>query len=207
MYVLKEVVCLRSSFNVLWDFDGTIFDTYPVIIENFFKVLGKREDEEEVLRLFKQSSVEVYKHYDLKYTEENLNKMIILERQVSPVSTPPFENVLQALQLTNKNVIVTNKDREAVEAILEHYKMAHLFAAIICRDEGFERKPDGASYAYIHNEHHIDLVVGDRELDFIPARVLGIRTCAFRNSSLEVDFHIEDYSEFEKVLLAIPKNE
>jgi FMN phosphatase YigB (HAD superfamily) len=40
------------------------------------------------------------------------------------------------------------------------------------------------------------LVVGDRDLDLIPARELNIKTCAFQNRNIEADFHIDSYADF-----------
>ena len=35
---------MRNIQHFIWDFDGTLFDTYPVIIGDLRKALGKAED-------------------------------------------------------------------------------------------------------------------------------------------------------------------
>lgn len=196
---------MEKSLTVLWDFDGTLFDTYPTILDNFFTILGRNENREEALKWFKDSSVAAYKHYGLERSMENLRKADELSQAVDPSQTPPYDGVYEALEMVERNVIVTNKDRESVERILSYYKLSHLFEDIICLGDGFERKPKPGSYEYMHRNYNVDLVVGDRELDFVPARELGILTCSFQNTEIEADYHLSDYRQFREVLEQVAK--
>ncbi len=40
--------------------------------------------------------------------------------------------------------------------------------------DGFPRKPNSLVYDYLHKKHNIDLAIGDRELELIPAKELGM---------------------------------
>ena len=49
----------------------------------------------------------------------------------------------------------------------------------------------------------IDLVIGDREIDIIPAKELGISTCLYQNNISNIaDFYLDNYKEFwNKIVL------
>ncbi|GAA3404093.1 hypothetical protein ACFFNY_02385 [Paenibacillus hodogayensis] len=47
---------------------------------------------------------------------------------------------------------------------------------------------------------YIDLAIGDREIDIIPANELGIRTCLFQNRTPGADYYIDSYDQFESVI-------
>ena len=52
--------------DVIWDFDGTLFDTYPAIADVFietFKRFGITETRREVLAYLHQSLSETYNHF------------------------------------------------------------------------------------------------------------------------------------------------
>ena len=41
-------------------------------------------------------------------------------------------------------------------------------------------KTEFVSLHHLHKKHNINLAIGDRELDLIPAKELGISTCMFQ---------------------------
>ncbi|MBN8436356.1 HAD-IA family hydrolase [Priestia flexa] len=182
--------------NILWDFDGTIFDTYPTIVKAFKKLV--KDDsvtEAEILKQMKISSEVAIKHFNVEKSvfDENFH---VLEHQLSPEDKPAFPHVEDVLKWADKNVIVTHKSRESTLAILAYFGMKDYFTEIITKDDGYKRKPDTGAYAYLHDKYHLDLVIGDRELDLKPARELGIKTCAFQNDALEADYHLTSYDQF-----------
>ncbi|GLB60481.1 hypothetical protein NCCP133_26130 [Cytobacillus sp. NCCP-133] len=104
------------------------------------------------------------------------------------------------LKLADKNVIMTHKEREDVAAILAYHKLDGYFADMIAGDDGYPRKPHPASYQFLHEKHRIDLAVGDREIDILPAKLLGIKTCLFQNKTPGANYYLNDYSEFIRVV-------
>jgi FMN phosphatase YigB (HAD superfamily) len=58
------------------------------------------------------------------------------------------------------------------------------------------RKPDAASYKYLHEKYEIHLAIGDREIDILPAKSLGIKTCLFQKSTPGADFYLSEYRDF-----------
>ncbi|MBD3922953.1 HAD-IA family hydrolase [Paenibacillus sp. PR3] len=183
--------------NILWDFDGTLFDTYPAYTDIFYEELGGQVSKEEILAHLKISFTHAVRHYGL--TEQQIKRVFAMEQDIDPALTPPFPYVEKVLQLAEINVIMTHKPRNEVIHILNHYGWTDYFNEIVAGDDGYPRKPDSASYVYLHNKYRIDLAVGDRELDIIPARSIGIQTCLFQNNTPGADLYLTTYEDFFKI--------
>lgn len=53
--------------HIIWDFDGTLFDTYPVMAKIFKEVLKEHEVEEpleEIMKQLKVSASSALKYYE-----------------------------------------------------------------------------------------------------------------------------------------------
>jgi HAD superfamily hydrolase (TIGR01549 family) len=187
------------TINILWDFDGTLFDTYPALVEGFIDLSKQDLDRAEVLRWLKKDSKTAFKHYGI---DESLREEYTRLHNLHSKNSIPFERLEEVLSSVKNNIIVTHRDKESTVYLLEKYNLAKYFREIVSVEEqGFTRKPHSASYEYVLKSHHIDLVVGDRELDLIPARHLNIKTVAFQNPNIEADFHIDSYADFIPMVL------
>ncbi len=113
----------------------------------------------------------------------------------------PFGGVEEILKYADKNVIMTHKHRAGVMEILEYYGWDKYFVDMVTIDDGFPRKPNSLAYDHLHKKHNIDLAIGDRELDLIPAKELGISTCMFQGSCDVADYSLSYYSEFFQVVI------
>ncbi|WP_066392671.1 HAD-IA family hydrolase [Neobacillus mesonae] len=185
--------------NILWDFDGTLFDTYPAMVEGFIKLSGQELSRGEVLKWLKIDSKTAFKHFGI--SENQREEFQRLNSEYSKVSKP-FEHLKDALSAAETNIIVTHRDQASTIFLLEKYQLAQYFKEIVAVEEqGFQRKPHCSSYEYVLERHQIDLVVGDRDLDLIPARELKIKTAAFQNQHIEADFHVDSYADFIQVVL------
>jgi HAD superfamily hydrolase (TIGR01549 family) len=186
--------------KLLWDFDGTMFNTYPTIVKSFKELLPDREvSDEEVLKQMKISSEVAIQYFQIekRIFDETFHA---LEKRLHPKDKPPFPYLEDVLKSAELNVIVTHKSKESTLEILDFYDMKKYFTEIITKDDGYKRKPDTGAYAYLHDKYGIDMVIGDRELDLKPARELGIKTCAFQNPDLEADYHLSSYRDFFTVV-------
>lgn len=196
------IVEKKNGLTILWDFDGTLFDTYPVYTTILKMVINDEHvDKNEVFRHLKVSFRHASSYY--KFTEEQLKEFFLLEERISPKDFKPFDGVERILTYADKNVIMTHKPGKDVHNILEYYGWDKCFSEIVAGDDGFPRKPNIKSYEYLHQKHMIDLVIGDREIDIIPGSELGISTCLFQNNKSEMaDFYLDNYKEFwDKVVL------
>lgn len=180
--------------NILWDFDGTLFDTYPAYSNIFYQVLGGSVSTVEIYNQLKISFSHAINYY--KLTDNQIKEMNLLESKLAPSDVKPFDHVEDILKFANKNVIMTHKDRAGVLSILVHYGWENYFIDMITIDDGFPRKPDSLAYKHLHQKHHIDLVIGDRIIDLLPAKELGISTCLFQKQSDIADFHLSSFEYF-----------
>nr|WP_269719509.1 HAD-IA family hydrolase [Bacillus timonensis] len=184
---------------MLWDFDGTLFNTYPALVKGFIHLSGKDLDPNEVLKWLKVNSKVAFQHYGID--ESKREEYIKLYNQYS-FNSQPFEHVKEVLQVADDNFIVTHRDKESTLFLLEKFNLLRYFKVVVSvEEEGFARKPHAASYQHVMKDYPIDLVIGDRELDLIPARELGIKTVAFDNSDIEADFHLDSYADFSTTVL------
>lgn len=180
--------------NILWDFDGTLFDTYPSLVEAFVQLKKQEIDRNEVLKWLKIDSKTAFNHYGI--SEDKREEYKKLYNDFAKISGKPFAHVEDALA-SNQNIIVTHRDRESTVFLLEKFQLKKYFKDIISVEEdGFIRKPHTSSYEYVLKTYPIDLVVGDRDLDLIPAKKLSIKTAAFQNRKIEADYYIESYADF-----------
>lgn len=189
--------------NILWDFDGTLFDTYPAYTNALSSVLEGAIDKKEIYGNLKISYSHAIKYYEVSL--ENEAKVKDLIKELLPKDLMPFDQVEEVLKFANKNVIMTHKSREGVLAILTHYGWEKYFADIVTMDDGFPRKPDSSAYSYLHKKHGIDLAIGDRDLDLLPAKELGIPTCMYQGQSSIADFHLQNYADFFELDLLVAR--
>ncbi|MFB1083396.1 HAD-IA family hydrolase [Jeotgalibacillus sp. JSM ZJ347] len=184
--------------NILWDYDGTLFNTYPAYAKRMSQVLDGKVSEADCYKELKISASHAISHFSL--TRSQIDEYNQLIGSIHPDEMPPFEHVEEILKQADCNLIMTHKDQAGAYKVLDYYGFTKYFSDIVTADDGFPRKPDPASYKYLHDKHHIDLAIGDRELDIIPAKQLGMHTCLFQNDQ-PADFHLEDYKDFFKVVV------
>ncbi|MCR8644485.1 HAD-IA family hydrolase [Paenibacillus sp. N1-5-1-14] len=184
--------------NILWDFDGTLFNTYPAYTDTIYEVLEGQASKQEIMSHLKISFSHMEKHYHL--TEVHKTKILELKKNFHPSQTPPFPFLEKVLQSADNNVIMTHKSRKGVTEILSYYGWLDYFQEMVTKEDGFPRKPDPASYIYLHDKYKLDLAIGDRELDILPAKAIGIQTCLFQNNTPGADYYLASYEEFEKIM-------
>ncbi|REK77042.1 HAD-IA family hydrolase [Paenibacillus paeoniae] len=185
--------------KILWDFDGTLFDTYPAYTDILYAVMEAKKDKHDISSQLKISFTHAIKHFEL--SDEQVNFFFDKESQMHPSLTPPFHHLREILSYSELNVIMTHKPRNEVEQILQYYGMEIYFQDMIAGDDGYPRKPDPASYQVLQDRYGIDLVIGDREIDILPAKALGIKSCLFQNQAPCADYYLSSYEEFFDTLI------
>ncbi|MBW8349731.1 HAD hydrolase-like protein [Bacillus sp. IITD106] len=183
--------------RLLWDLDGTIFDTYPAIVHSFCSVYeevhGTSVDQKEALRWLKRTSKEAFAHFEI--SEDYRERFKELDHAGAEAGSQPFEGIEIILAAADVNVIVTHRTRTSTKELLVKWGLLEYFDEIVSPDDdGFPRKPDEAAYEYVHNKYQLDWAIGDRALDLIPAKAVGLKTCAFQNDDIEADLYIDSYT-------------
>ncbi|MFP3727530.1 HAD-IA family hydrolase [Priestia filamentosa] len=191
--------------KILADFDGTLVNSYPNIVNNIYSQISEERkhiiSEEEVYQLAKVNAKLAMDM--LEFNDEQRKNVYHSQFKVIPELNKPFAHIENVLRYSELNVIMTHKSEKAVREILEYYQMSHYFKEIVTKDSGFPKKPHPASYKYLHDKYHIDLVIGDRQIDLLPGKELGITTCSYQNHLPAADYYIDDYSNFPLVVLGM----
>ena len=174
--------------NYIWDFDGTLFDSYPHICECLLRILereGIREnfDPEMVMRYLCVSygaardytgiTGEAYRDFvELQY--------VTGENEVEPkvVPYPDCEQVLREIMAEGgRHFIYTHRNMTAMEHIA-NFGMADCFADKVTSEDKFPSKPAPNAIQAIMERNGLDpaetIMIGDREIDGKSGKNAGI---------------------------------
>ncbi len=182
-----------SFRNIIWDFDGTLFDTYPAIVAAFRRTVadfGAEIAAAEVERLVRVSFTHILATLQERFgfePEAVSEHFFTLYLAMPPESQPPFPGARALCRAVvehgGQNAIATHRRRDSMLRLLEAYGMRDLFCGFITLDDGLPRKPDPAPFRLLMERCGMDaadtLAVGDRDLDIEGAQAAGLRACFF----------------------------
>lgn len=169
-----------------WDLDGTLYDTYPQMVNAFAQTLFHFQitpNKTTIYTIMRQTSLG--KAFDYYAEQHNLNRSELeqiyypLEQRLQKPKL--FDGVRSILQLVvqndGQNYLLTHRDRSAMKFI-EHDGIRSLFTDFITSEQPFPRKPDPTSLNYLIDQHQVDrskaVMVGDRNLDVQAGHNAGI---------------------------------
>lgn len=204
--------------NIIWDLDGTLFDTYPAIAGAFqaaLAELGKDVPLDWIESLAKKSigfcETTLAKHYCL--SEEEIDQKFVerydlveFERQL------PFPGVPMLCEyicsIGGKNVIVTHRRQVGTSRLLTVHRLAGFFAGSVTQDDGYPKKPDPAAFEAAIEKYNLrrveTLAVGDRDIDILAGQAAGLFTCLFgaKTEGVTADLTIKNFDELHRYILA-----
>lgn len=187
--------------NIIWDVDGTLFDTYPAIAESFRAAVNDCGENvslgwvDGLVRNSLSHCVTVLVDtYGLSKDdiEEGFKKYYAL---VSAEENPPFPGVVKLCQyideIGGQNVIVTHRGRKGTTELLKAHNMTVYFSGAIVRDDGYARKPDPEAFEAAIEKYGLKreetLTVGDREIDIVAGQRTGLFSCYFGSGAIDVE--------------------
>lgn len=203
--------------NLIWDFDGTIFDTYPEITKAFINLLKKdyeiEYDHEKAYSLAKTSitfcieSLADEFNIDRGEFSENFKKRYFGELTFED---KPFEGVEEVLYYVSElggNFLITHRGFESLNKFLIRHDFNKYFIEIVTSDANFPLKPDPTSFNYIIDKYKLKkeetLGVGDRIQDIEAARASGIKSCFFDSKGSKIGvatYNISKMTDLLKIL-------
>jgi len=207
--------------NIIWDIDGTLFDTYPAIIYAISKSLN------DMGFSIAFNEIDRYTRQSLNYCMETLSRYFKTDpeilrsrfrehyRSVPPENQVPFHGVREICAFIRNrggtNVAVTHRGEKSTHRLLTAHNLAHLFSGVICVEQGFPRKPDPTMFEVALQQFGLErtttLAIGDRELDIQAGRAAGLHTCLFGPAELSepADYMIEDYNQLLALFMETEK--
>lgn len=203
--------------NIIWDVDGTLFDTYPAIADAFqlaVKDLGHDVPIERITASAKRSLGYCFTHLANEY---GLNESEIGKRfdqyysLMRPQDQSPFPGVISICQYIcaqgGKNLIISHRGNTGVSELLSIHQMNSLFSGQITRDDGFPKKPNPAAFIATLQRFRLDptetITIGDRDIDILAGQAAGLFSCLFSedNSKCAPDFIFTKFEELDVFLL------
>jgi phosphoglycolate phosphatase-like HAD superfamily hydrolase len=163
---------------LLWDFDGTLFDTYPPLIDSIARALadsGISEPRDSIDGLLSQTLAltltTLADTHDLDRAELE-RQTYHYWRQVPIEAYAPFPGVIDLcrrfIRAGGQHYIFTHRGLDTLMQMLNHQGVAELFARIMTRDDGYPRKPDPAGFNALIARYELPrdrvLTIGDRDL-------------------------------------------
>jgi HAD superfamily hydrolase (TIGR01549 family) len=203
--------------NLIWDFDGTLFDTYPAMVDAFKKALkdrGIEETEENILDFMKISFSDALKHFTEVYKLDNnfVEDYKVYENNSDLDKIVPFpyakEICEEFVKSGGRNFIFTHREKKTALRILEFHNMKELFKEAVTKDNGFKRKPDVEGFLYLVDRYGMNkketLVVGDRDIEITGAKNSGVKSCLYNTNNAEIsvepDFVVQSLKGLEKII-------
>lgn len=179
--------------SFIWDFDGTLFDTYPHVAAAFGKIMdrdGIAYDRGELFECLFVSFKTAREKYGL--TDEQYMDILRTEESFSLAPYPaPFSGtaaVLRAIcESGGKNYICTHRNR-LTWTHLRLWGLDKYFEGGVDSSMHFPMKPSPDSVEHICKVYGIDkqtaVMIGDREIDVLAGVNAGCSGCLFASHTL-----------------------
>jgi HAD superfamily hydrolase (TIGR01549 family) len=207
---------MKRIRHFIWDFDGTLVDTYPNITSYLQKALldfGYEVDKTDILEKMLVTIPHSIKYYSELYGIEGLRERYdYYNADEKNAEAYAFENVLEVLrrirELGAANYVFTNRGNSA-HAMLEKAGLIGEFTEIVTSaDPCFKTKPEPDTILYLMEKYggtcEDTVMVGDRQLDLSSAYAAGCKTIHLVTPSvpqtLVCDWRIENYAQMLELL-------
>lgn len=184
--------------DIAWDFDGTLFDSYPSCVREFSELLksyGYEESDEAIMDKMVITSRHARDFFAAKYNldSDEMKKKYKGFKCFKPEEVKPFpgiEEILKKIQESGRrNHLYTNRDHSAIE-YLDYYGLTKYFAGLITNKEMPALKPDPSGAFVMRDMFNIApgklLMVGDRTADIDSVKPAGFDGCFYNTNNIEV---------------------
>ena len=174
----------------IFDFDGTLVDSAPGIVEVMRDVCAEYKFSQKTLELWshligiplvRQLEILFPEHSHQFHEEVSARYRDIYDYRAIEIC-PPFaglEEMLRALSQANILIsIATSKRRHLIDLVLEYHKLTGYFCLIVGDEEVKNHKPDPEPVFYLAERLGVPLaesvVIGDSSYDLDMARNAGV---------------------------------
>lgn len=217
---MTKQISMANLRHFFWDFDGTLFDTYPLVIKDLrlsLQEYGFDCDSTDAMRRMLDAIRTTRNYYadcfgiDREALHASYNSHRRIEFQnLAAKPFPGVEAVLkQICAMNGQNYIFTHSKAENILAYLKKYGLDGYFTDVLGEESpGFVSKPAPDSLIYLMDKYGIDpvqaVMIGDRERDLGSGRAAGMRivhyVCAEIPEDLSCDWRFESFSEMLALL-------
>lgn len=211
---------MRKIQHFIWDFDGTLFDTYPVIIKNLRLALGEYGcdcDPVQAMELMLDTIPAARNFYADQFgidREELAAAYGRYHREATrQLAAEPISGVREVLERIHESgrhsYIFTHRKNEETMLYLKKYGLEDFFRDVIGPSSPqFAFKPAPDAVLYLMEKYGMcpeeTVMVGDRDCDLGSGRNAGIKSahlvCAMAPESLVCDWRLNSFEEMLAML-------
>ena len=201
--------------HYIFDFDGTLFDSYPHTTRAFLNMLsefGKSAPWEAVNRSLRISFGQAYRDFQL--SREEIDRFLVLAHELDTLpEVAPYpgakEFISDLVAMGKKCHIYTHRENRTLYAYLDRYDMTNLFTLFVTENDGFPLKPapDALLSMMARGGFSADTacMIGDREIDVLAGKNAGMKGCLFDedhiNPPTTADFTVHNFAELRKLFI------
>lgn len=198
--------------HFFWDFDGTLYNTYPMVAEDFTKALrdtGLSAPQNGLLKLLKttlgnaartlggseEKGEEIMQRYNAHADSRDSTTLPLY---------PLAGDALRAIwERGGKNYLYTHRNLSSIEALRKDGLWPYFSDSVTSLD-GFAHKPSPDALNHLLNKHGLPrqdcCMVGDRSIDLNAGRNAGIAPVLFDPDGFYRDYdtpyRFKTYSDF-----------
>lgn len=174
--------------NFIWDFDGTLFDTYPhtvAILQRYMAERGRQYDYAALYAVCRthMGQARAFCKADEAEWNEFFRREADMDQAPQAAPYPETGSVLAAVtRCGGRNFLYTHRDAVSVK-YLERFDLLKYFTGLVTREDAFPQKPAPDAIRYLLRRYSLDpsetVMVGDREIDIRSGRNAGVHTCLY----------------------------
>lgn len=176
--------------HLIFDYDGTVGDSYPVFNDCLQQVLrahGIEDDPADTMKLLKHSFGFVFRHYDAQVPTATLrSEFAACRRAVMPERLrlcPGMAELLAAARAHGAKCYIYTHSGKEVDGYLTKMGVRDDFVDLMTAAEGYPVKPDPTALFALCARNGISptdaLMIGDRQIDVAVGHNAGMHGCLF----------------------------
>ena len=169
----------------VWDFDGTVMDTYPgmsLALQRALMRYGIREAPDVLGAMMMDTLGACIRALSEKHglSADQLLRDFREEEQAAMAQFVPMDGIRETLQACRekRHWLLTHRNRSA-EMLLAREGLLPFFEGLVTSEDGFARKPDPEAMIWIGQKTGIaprnTVMIGDRPLDMRCGKAAGCR--------------------------------
>ncbi len=174
----------QGALHLIWDFDGTLYDTYPRMTGDLVAALaqfGISADSDEVYHLIKQTLFFGATALATRHGIDDQELLAAFRKQHREAKRLPPMPGLQACLMDTaalgcRHYLFTHRDRSAVK-LLQGDGLDAYFSDYVTREDHFADKPSPEAILYLMEKHGFcaqdAYMIGDRDIDILSGQAAG----------------------------------
>ncbi len=204
--------------HLIYDFDGTIADSYPIFMKLWYTVAERHHivipcDRDTFYRELKKTGYDAYlalQCEDVISYDQFLDEFHALQ-EAHRMEFPAFPEAIDLLHAAKaagkKNYLYTHTG-PVVNQMLENLGIADLFEFVLDSSYKFPLKPAPDALLFLSEKLGLDpaecMMIGDRPIDAHAGMNAGMKGCLWDAEDLfpdaKVDYYVKELSEIKTIL-------